>query len=304
MNIKGERMYYNTKNEKIVYMETEPARKHSRLNVFLAGTTMPNPDYAVCHNETVVHELSRFQFEYVTAGKGYVEIGGTTYTVRAGDLFFINKWSPNLYYTDKNDLLEKEFITVSGSLVEGLVQIYQLHSAFLSRRTDALDIFRQIHQALSQIEFLGRDKTFEKVEFLLLQLIQKLAAEPFSLAEKNISTPEAMLEYIHHHLETKFTLEDMSQYFFLSKAQLIRIFKARYHITPIQYVILKRIETSMYLLENSNLSIKDIAERLAFSDSKHYTKTFTRLTGVAPIKYRKQIAENRKQLLSKAMGKL
>lgn len=268
------------------------------MNIFLAGITTPNPDYAVCHNETAAHEMRRYQFEYVTAGKGYVEIDGTTYTVRAGDLFFINKWSPNFYYTDKKELLEKEFVTVSGSLTEQLVQIYQLNSSFVLRHIGESKDMKQILQALSKIEFLGRDEAFAQVEILLHRIIQKLSTKSDAAIEQNISTPEAMLEYIHHHLENKFTLDDMSQYFFLSKAQLIRIFKARYRITPMQYAILKRIETSMYLLENSNLSIKEIAERLAFSDSKHYTKTFSKMTGTAPIKYRRQVMENRRHLLT------
>ena len=42
-------MYYNARNEKIVYMETAPAGTRPRLHVFLAGTTLPNPDYEVSH---------------------------------------------------------------------------------------------------------------------------------------------------------------------------------------------------------------------------------------------------------------
>lgn len=297
-------MYYNARNEKIVYMETAPAGTRPRLHVFLAGTTLPNPDYAVSHDAALPRELDRYQFEYVTRGRGYVEVGGRRRTVGAGDLFFINKWSPNLYYTDQTDLLEKEFITVSGTLPDHLIQAYRLGEAFVRRHTDAREEFRQIHQSLSQAETLGRGQAFAQVELLLHRLIQLLSAGQAPREEQAVSAAEAMLDYIHHNLESRFTLDDMSRYFYLSKAQLIRVFKARYHVTPMQYTILKRVETSMYLLENSRLSIKAIAERLAFSDSKHYANTFARLTGTAPVKYRKQVVENRNTLLAQAMKKI
>lgn len=294
-------MYYNAKGEKIIYMNHTPPQKNCRLHIYLAGTTLPNPNYIVSHNETVPHELEWYQFEYVTTGKGYIEVNGTTYTVSAGDVFFINRRTPNLYYTDKEDLLGKELITVSGNLIDHLMEAYNIKQSVIIRKLDAAEIFRQIRNTLAQIQQIGESSAFDSIELLLHELIQKLSSQQFYPENINIPPAEAILEYIHSHLGQPFSLDDMHQHFFLSKAQLIRIFRSRYHVTPMQYTIMKRIETAMYLLENSGLSIKAIAEMLAFSDSKHFTKTFVRQAGITPSQYRNRITENRTTLLSQLM---
>lgn len=291
-------MYYNAKNEKIVYMESLPAIKHARLNIFLAGTTKPNPNYYIDHNQSSVHELDRYQFEFVTRGKGYVSINNTLYTIQAGDLFFINKWSPNYYYTDASSLLEKEFITLNGILADKLIEVYHLNAPFHCVSADALPLFHQAHSLLDKINILGRDQAFRQIEIILHRLVQLLSTTQTDVSTGHISLPEAMLDYIHCRIESRFTLNDMCQHFFLSKSQLIRAFKARYRITPMQYALLKKIDTSMYLLKNSNLSIESIANRLSFSDSKHFSKTFSRIIGISPIKYRKHIVENKGSIIN------
>ena len=49
-------MYYNVKNEKIYYMSAEA--ENVPLNIFLAGITLPNPNYIISHNSSSNDELS------------------------------------------------------------------------------------------------------------------------------------------------------------------------------------------------------------------------------------------------------
>lgn len=59
-------------------------------------------------------------------------------------------------------------------------------------------------------------------------------------------------------------------------------------ITPKETIEGKLVLTMKALLENTNMSIKNIAERLRYEDSSHLCKVFRRHTGMSPGQYRKQ----------------
>ena len=74
----------------------------------------------------------------------------------------------------------------------------------------------------------------------------------------------------------------------MSKTQIHRLFKEEYGVSPIRYLIDRKIEISKKLLENEGLKISEIAEALSFSDARHFSKTFFRREGLLPSEYRKQ----------------
>lgn len=98
---------------------------------------------------------------------------------------------------------------------------------------------------------------------------------------------KAIKEYIDSHLYKKITLELLSRHFFISKTQIHRLFVAQYGISPMKYMLKAKIEHSKELLTSTDTKISEIAERLCFTDSKHYTNTFRNFTGELPSEYRK-----------------
>lgn len=49
-----------------------------------------------------------------------------------------------------------------------------------------------------------------------------------------------------------------------------------------------RVERAKLLLTSTDLSVGEIAERLRFSSSSHFSDTFRRLTGMLPQAYRQE----------------
>ncbi|MDD5604093.1 MAG: helix-turn-helix transcriptional regulator [Eubacteriales bacterium] len=83
------------------------------------------------------------------------------------------------------------------------------------------------------------------------------------------------------------SLDDISNYFFKSKAQIIRIFKKQYKTTPFHYALHSKIRAAMHILTYTDLSVENISYMLAFCSSKHFSKTFRQISGVSPSEYRK-----------------
>ena len=53
-----------------------------------------------------------------------------------------------------------------------------------------------------------------------------------------------------------------------------------------QYILLNRISKSIEYLQNSNMHIYEIAEKVGFSDPCHFTKCFKQIMGDNPKKFR------------------
>jgi len=265
------------------------------LNIFLAGITLPNPNYIIAHNISLKDEFDRYQFEYVTKGTGYITVNDKTTRVKEGDFFFLNKSYPRIFYADSQDPWEKLFITVNGPLIDGLVAAYQMNVPLIVSHTNVSEHFQRILKLLEKGNDVP-DKAYEETAVEILQIIQKINRGKQLGTDKNVfCRAEHIMNYIDQNIYRKFTLQELSDYFFLSKTHIIRIFHERYNMTPMQYAIARRIALSTYYLSKSNISITALAEMLTFSDSKHFARTFKKYVNQTPSEYRKSSFENQEK---------
>lgn len=93
-------------------------------------------------------------------------------------------------------------------------------------------------------------------------------------------------EYIDNNYTSKITLDELAEMFYLSKYYLVRLFKNQNGITPINYLIEKRIEYAKTLLLNTQLSVKELADKCGFDDYVYFSKIFKDRTGYSPTHFR------------------
>lgn len=77
----------------------------------------------------------------------------------------------------------------------------------------------------------------------------------------------------------------------VSQSQFERRFNRIFGVTPYEYLLRVRIAAARAFLENSDRTIADIACETGFYDHSHFTRTFKRIVGVSPGRYRKSHSE-------------
>ena len=97
------------------------------------------------------------------------------------------------------------------------------------------------------------------------------------------------IEYIRFHLEQELSLETISAAIHSSTYELSRKFKKETGQTLTDYINTLRIQEALYIMENRNLSITDIAYMTGFNDVNYFTKVFKKMKGITPSTYRKQL---------------
>lgn len=101
-----------------------------------------------------------------------------------------------------------------------------------------------------------------------------------------ISVLKSVREYIEDNYSRKITLDDICAHVFLSKSYLCTLFHEKTGSTIHDYILRIRVEKSIELMKNRELSIKEIMKLCGFESQSYYTKVFRRLIGVNPGQYR------------------
>lgn len=98
-------------------------------------------------------------------------------------------------------------------------------------------------------------------------------------------------DYIELHAEQELRLSTLSRQTGYSEYYLSRKFKQEMGMSISTYIKYVRVERSKMMLVSSNHPIAQIAERLHFASSSHFSECFREITGKTPQQYR---TENQK----------
>ena len=72
----------------------------------------------------------------------------------------------------------------------------------------------------------------------------------------------------------------------MTKSTLYNKLKRQTGLSPVEYVRSVRLHTSVQMMEESDLSIKEIAYAVGFNDPKYFSRCFKRHFGVSPKEYK------------------
>jgi len=115
-------------------------------------------------------------------------------------------------------------------------------------------------------------------------LITHVAARRKSENSKPIREAQ---KYIQENFGSAISLESISQKAGFNATYFSLLFKKETGMNFLEYLTDVRIKEGKLMLADPRKSIADVAEAVGYSDVKHFSKLFTRSTGIHPSKFRK-----------------
>ncbi len=97
-----------------------------------------------------------------------------------------------------------------------------------------------------------------------------------------------MLLFLHRHYSEKFSLEALAAEVNLSRSECCRKFRKNMDMTMMEYLTEYRVGKAIELLEDSSLSMTEIAGCTGFSSASSFSELFRSKTGLTPLQYRKR----------------
>jgi len=92
--------------------------------------------------------------------------------------------------------------------------------------------------------------------------------------------------YLKKNLYTDISLDIIADKINISPQHLSRIFKSKYGKTIGEYIVDQRMSYAKYLLTNSDYSIKDITDKIGYTDQNYFSRVFKKHTGSTPSQYK------------------
>ena len=260
-----------------LYRINQKGKMQDLIKFHLCGTTFPDKTYKIRRLVSPIWCL-----EYVEEGCGTVVQNEDTYFPKAGDSYFLHAGKDHYYFSDRDDPWKKHFINISGKLIENLIEGYGLTEA---SHFVGLDLGDEIKQII-EIAKKGRMDNTPELIVILNEIFLKMHVH-MKRDDELSSIGMEMKDFLNTQITSKFHLGLLCKHISKSESQTIRIFKSLYRITPYTYVLNKKIDFAKKLFVDTNLSVKEIATKLCFTDEYYFSNIFKEKVGVSPSQYRK-----------------
>lgn len=245
---------------------------------------------------STLHTHACTEIFYVVGGSGKFNIEGKLLPVTTDDMVIVN---PNVEHTEVSyNKRPLEYIVLG---VEGLE-----YSAgedaderwFMTNMQNAREaLLHALREMLREIEYkaVGYELICQDLlEVLILRLMRHAGlqflptkTEHRKPGRKPSKECAAVRHYIDNHFKENINLDMLSELVHVNKYYMVHSFTKEYGISPINYLISRRIEESKYLLSDTDHSLSQISHMLGFSSSSYFSQSFRRLEGMSPMEFRR-----------------
>ncbi|AWY38418.1 helix-turn-helix domain-containing protein [Pseudomonas putida] len=97
-------------------------------------------------------------------------------------------------------------------------------------------------------------------------------------------------DYVVQHLKADLSVPTLAARAGMSERNFARTFKAEAGSTPAEFVELARIDAARRLIEDSDISLKRLADTVGYANTDGFRRAFMRRLGVGPTDYRKRFS--------------
>ncbi len=251
--------------------------------VTCGGLEYCNRNYAINREQ-----FDYYGLEYITSGTCNLNLVGRSHQLKAGSLFCYGPSTPHQISNASDAPLVKFFVDFTGSEVGEVVGKPFLESPAPCQMPNLRDmhaLFRQLHDTGKHG---GRG-----CQRIILQLLKLIATQARFKAidlddgvSRSFTTYERCLSYIGQHYLEIDSVAALADACHVSPGHLSRLFKKFTDESPWQMLTRLKLNKSGELLLNGDLMVKEVAGRIGFEDSYHFSRVFKQYYGISPKFFR------------------
>ncbi len=213
---------------------------------------------------------------------GCIHFGDTV--IKSGEVWI---YPPNVaqkYTVYCKDQTVYRYIHFTGSDVGNLLSQLKIdvNVAISVKNPTVTNIFESISDAVKENSALS-DLT---AEYQTLRLISKIAQGRKFSSERFMLNQ--VLDEMEHSFSKQYDAGEYARMLNISVDRFNHIFKDYIGISPYAYYLKLRMENACSLLEETDLKVKDIAEKCGYNEALYFTQAFKKHTGQTPSKFRRQ----------------
>lgn len=254
------------------------------------------------HRQTKIHAHEFTELVVIQTGRVVHVTEEEEYPVEAGDVFVIHEGDAHGYRDGQNLILLNVMYNSRRLLgpADAVRKIPGYHAMFCIEPK-----FRKRHGPRARLRLQPRElkKTLDWIAAIREELETKnpgyelLATALFlqlvgflSRRYSRISTPQThgplrlgeVISFLEEHYHQPIRLEQLAEMAHMSPRHLLRTFREATGLTPIEYLLRKRIQKATHLLQTEDMNVTEAAFAVGFADSNYFSRQFRKITGQRP----------------------
>lgn len=270
------------------------------INTLFINFMPPDPgwvEYNHCH--------STYELHIIPCGSGQLEAEEQCYGISGGDIYLTG---PGVYHRQKtnpgNPMMEycinfeitgpkalRHRETAQTRELDRMCSIIRSTPFWFGRDMyGCTELMERLYTELSEKGFAYR----KCAEGLLIGVLVCFVRSLGELARGSETGTKTAYERRSHILDTYFyykysepvNIDKIAKSLFVSRRQLFRIIEKKYGMTFTEKLNSIRIKNAKILLEETDISVAETAERVGYSSSAYFIRTFREYEGITPLKYR------------------
>lgn len=254
----------------------------SGLRLLFGGKESCRADYRIERSGFPIYLM-----EFILHGEGELMLGNFEGLVRSGFLFWYGPGLPCRLVNNPERPMTKLFFAFEYQ-GPALSEAYVLNRQVV-RPNRGGDEAGKWCRLLYEEAIVG-GVTAQVVSTALLDIVLRTCARS-EITEAHAREPAwAVFKRAKAYIEDNFLeirrLSDVAGVMGLDASYISRLFKRYYHLTPYNLLLQRKMDYALELLQSQHLSVQRVSELIGFSDPFHFSRTFKRVKGVSPSRFR------------------
>ena len=258
-----------------------------------------------------MHEQEFYEINIISRGSGVHYINNNKINANEGDVFIIPPKISHGYVGGEgfdvfHVILSDAFMNKYIADLQNLSAFYKLFGAeplMRGKTTSPLHLTLSKEELTPTLNILFEiaryinysDPTESLIRSNLAMASIGLLCNTYALSNPNSdmtqSEEHALMEsisYIHERYYEKITIDTLMQIAHMSRTSYIKKFKEICKMSPAAYITKIRLDAALVMIQNTSLSVSEIAYRTGFYDASHLSKAFESVYHTPPMSYREK----------------
>ncbi len=154
------------------------------------------------------------------------------------------------------------------------------------------------------IEEMRRNEEYQRecvrgmVYALLYEIAQYNSGKGSGISERNGTLMlENAIDYVEKNYAANFKVSELARVCHMSETHFRRIFQEKMNMTPVEYVNFVRVKKACELIDKTDISMEDVAEKVGFITPSTFNRNFKRIIGTSPYQWKKRPDNHERKLL-------
>lgn len=194
----------------------------------------------------------------------------------------------------------REFGKRNAREIKELLECINKNAFFIKAETNPMivTLIRAIFEQMQQKAEHYQECVKGLVYALLFEIARYNGRRVMTSGSKsNVLQLENAIEYVEEHYAETFKIVDLADECHMSETHFRRVFQQKMNMTPVEYVNFVRVKKACELIDKTDSSMEEVAEKVGFATPSTFNRNFRRIIGTSPYQWKKRPDNHEGKLL-------